>query len=60
MRRPTSGSIAPKATEDFLFHLYRGSELLLDNRTEEAREELELALSMMLKLAASSDPSQAK
>jgi hypothetical protein len=38
------GEIAPKATEDFLFHLYRGSELLLDNRVTEARDELEQAL----------------
>lgn len=32
--------------EDFLFHLYRGSELLQDNRLQEAREELTTALSM--------------
>jgi tetratricopeptide (TPR) repeat protein/uncharacterized protein (AIM24 family) len=30
--------------EDFLFHLYRGSELLQDNCVAEAKEELELAL----------------
>ena len=30
--------------EDFLFHLYRGSELLQDNCVSEAKEELELAL----------------
>ncbi len=30
--------------EDFLFHLYRGSELLQDNRVHEAKEELERAL----------------
>lgn len=30
--------------EDFLFHLYRGSELLQDNCISEAKEELELAL----------------
>jgi Flp pilus assembly protein TadD len=30
--------------EDFLFHLYRGSELLQDNRVHEAKEELEHAL----------------
>ncbi len=30
--------------EDFLFHLYRGSELLQDNRVLEAKEELESAL----------------
>lgn len=38
---PTSGSFA---AEDFLFHLYRGSELLEDNRVDEAKEELERAL----------------
>jgi hypothetical protein len=34
------------AGEDFLFHLYRGSELLQDNCIEEAKEELERALGM--------------
>jgi hypothetical protein len=37
---------APDATEDFLFHLYRGSELLQDNRVHEAKEELEQALKL--------------
>jgi hypothetical protein len=32
--------------EDFLFHLYRGSELLQENRVLEAKEELEYALTM--------------
>lgn len=32
--------------EDFLYHLYRGSELLQDNCVGEAKEELERALSM--------------
>ena len=32
--------------EDFLFHLYRGSELLQDNRVLEAKEELEQALTV--------------
>lgn len=32
--------------EDFLFHLYRGSELLQENRVHEAKEELEYALTM--------------
>ncbi len=32
--------------EDFLFHLYRGSELLQENRVHEAKEELEFALTM--------------
>ncbi|MFC1641212.1 tetratricopeptide repeat protein [Myxococcota bacterium] len=40
---PPSGRFAG---EDFLFHLYRGSELLQDNCVEEAKEELERALAM--------------
>src|SRR3954447_6301401 len=39
-------SVPPDATEDFLFHLYRGSELLQDNRVHEAKEELEQALTL--------------
>ncbi|MFK7988664.1 MAG: tetratricopeptide repeat protein [Sandaracinaceae bacterium] len=35
----------PPANEDFLFHLSRGSELLMQNRVVEAKEELERALS---------------
>ena len=34
------------ADEDFLFHLYRGSELLQENRIHDAKEELEQALTM--------------
>jgi Flp pilus assembly protein TadD len=34
----------PPATEDFLFHLSRGSEMLMQNRVVEAKEELERAL----------------
>jgi hypothetical protein len=34
------------AGEDFLFHLYRGSELLQDNCVEQAKEELEQALKL--------------
>src|SRR5271165_6509806 len=34
------------ASEDFLFHLYRGSELLQDNRVHEAKDELEHALTL--------------
>jgi hypothetical protein len=34
------------AQEDFLFHLYRGSELLQENRILEAKEELEFALTL--------------
>jgi len=49
----TTGSLFPHADstrdlvqEDFLFHLYRGSELLQENRILEAKEELEFALTM--------------
>ncbi len=38
---PPSGALA---SEDFLYHLYRGSEFLQDNRVEKAKDELELAL----------------
>jgi hypothetical protein len=44
---PESEHPAPSSTfdgEDFLFHLYRGSELLQDNCIGEAKEELERAL----------------
>ena len=34
------------SAEDFLFHLYRGSELLQDDRVHEAKQELEQALSL--------------
>ncbi len=47
MRRQDHDSEAPSAKfdgEDFLFHLYRGSELLQDNCVSEAKEELERAL----------------
>ena len=37
---------ASVAGEDFLFHLYRGSELLQDNRVHDAKAELEQALSL--------------
>lgn len=39
-------SVSTYQDEDFLFHLYRGSELLQDNCVPEAKEELERALSM--------------
>jgi uncharacterized protein (AIM24 family) len=42
-RPPSSRDIAG---EDFLFHLYRGSELLQDNRVIDAKAELEQALSL--------------
>lgn len=41
---PESEAPTDGANEDFLFHLYRGSELLQDNRVHEAKEELERAL----------------
>jgi uncharacterized protein (AIM24 family) len=41
---PESDAPNDAANEDFLFHLYRGSELLQDNRAHEAKEELERAL----------------
>jgi uncharacterized protein (AIM24 family)/DNA-binding SARP family transcriptional activator len=41
---PDSDGPNDAANEDFLFHLYRGSELLQDNRAHEAKEELERAL----------------
>jgi tetratricopeptide (TPR) repeat protein len=47
LRRQDHDSEAPSSKfdgEDFLFHLYRGSELLQDNCVSEAKEELELAL----------------
>jgi hypothetical protein len=46
--RPPSSSteLETGANEDFLFHLYRGSELLGDNRVHEAKEELESALKL--------------
>jgi Flp pilus assembly protein TadD len=47
LRKQAHDSEAPSAKfdgEDFLFHLYRGSELLQDNCVSEAKEELERAL----------------
>jgi hypothetical protein len=48
LRRPAPDSEGPPSSnfdgEDFLFHLYRGSELLQDDCVSEAKEELELAL----------------
>jgi hypothetical protein len=53
-RRPSPRTTVPPppdstqdfGQEDFLFHLYRGSELLQENRVLEAKEELEFALTM--------------
>jgi hypothetical protein len=39
-------STREQSQEDFLFHLYRGSELLQENRILEAKEELEYALTV--------------
>ena len=44
VRPPDAGGSV--SHEDFLFHLYRGSELLQENRVLEAREELEFALTL--------------
>ena len=41
---PAPPSSREVAGEDFLFHLYRGSELLQDNRVHDAKAELEQAL----------------
>src|SRR5512143_1144 len=43
-QRPTSAPTRDVAGEAFLFHLYRGSELLQDNRVHDAKAELEQAL----------------
>jgi Flp pilus assembly protein TadD/uncharacterized protein (AIM24 family) len=52
-----SAASAPheESGEDFLFHLYRGGELLQDNRLDEAREELERALSLQPRDAKAQD-----
>src|SRR5580693_7853713 len=41
-----AASVPRDGREDFLFHLYRGSELLYDNRPLEAKSELEHALTL--------------
>lgn len=41
---PPTDSVREVASEEFLFHLYRGAELLQDARVHEAKEELEAAL----------------
>lgn len=45
----------PPADDDFLFHLSRGSELLVQNRVVEAKEELERALGVRPKDAQGQD-----
>lgn len=40
----TYAQTSETSAEDFLFHLYRGSELLQDDRVHQAKEELEAAL----------------
>ena len=39
-------SVRGIASEEFLFHLYRGAEMLQDSRVHEAKEELEAALAL--------------
>ncbi len=50
---PTSASDAPPSAghydQEFLYHLYRGSELLQDNAVDEAKAELERALKLQPK-----------
>lgn len=44
--RPSARDSRPQAaTDDFLYHLYRGSEMLMQDRVMEAKDELEQALS---------------
>ena len=43
---PPADSVRGIASEEFLFHLYRGAELLQDARDHEAKEELEAALAL--------------
>src|SRR5262245_7650572 len=44
--RPPSSRSRDAAGEEFLFHLYRGSEMLQDNRVHDAKAELEHALAL--------------
>jgi len=53
--RPEATAVADSSQEDFLFHLYRGSELLHDNRVHEAKEELERALHLQPRDAQGND-----
>lgn len=47
MREPSRSSASRDvASEDFLFHLHRGSEFLQENRVHDAKAELEQALAM--------------
>ncbi len=43
---PPADSVREMASEEFLFHLYRGAEMLQDDRVHEAKEELEAALDL--------------
>jgi hypothetical protein len=53
---PQQGESAPGASEqDFLHHLYRGSELLAEDRLEEAKQELDQALQLQPQDAKSQD-----
>ncbi len=54
-RRLLQRSDDAPANEDFLFHLSRGSEMLMNNRVVEAKEELERALEFQPRDAQSQD-----
>src|SRR5690606_12498718 len=54
-RRALARDDDPPADDDFLFHLSRGSELLVQNRVVEAKEELERALSVRRRDAQGTD-----
>ncbi|MBW2463173.1 MAG: hypothetical protein JRH11_16095 [Deltaproteobacteria bacterium] len=46
MSRDESTESPAEAADDFLYHLYRGSALLLNDQVNEAKGELERALSV--------------
>ncbi len=52
--RPTRGATSA-TSEDFLYHLYRGSDMLMQNRVGEAKDELERALAYQPQDAKSQD-----
>lgn len=54
-REPRVGADEVAQAEDFLYHLHRGSEMLLKNRVLEAKEELERALAHQPQDAKSQD-----
>lgn len=51
----TASGSEPASDDDFLYHLYRGSELLMQDRVVEAKNELERALEMQPQDAKSQD-----